>query len=171
MGNEKGGGSVKTLILIGCIIIALLIGVIVFLLIPKDGQQEESRNVVVTQDNVEEVIEQMEVKEPVQPGYFETSMTNEWHFADGKSASKDAYVANVEGNTNDIFFDVVLAEDESHFVYKSPVLQRGAYIEDIVLDEDLDPGVYNCVMIYHLVDDDQNTVSTLRIAITIYVEG
>lgn len=170
-GNVKGGSGVKVLIVIGCLIIIALICVIVILLIPKEEKQEETRNVVVTQDNVEEVVEQMEKSEPVEPGYFQTSMTNEWHFADGTSASADSYVANVESNTNDIYFDLVLAEDETHFVYKSPVIPRGAHLDNIVLDEDLDPGTYDCVMIYHLVDEKQNTVSTLRIAMTIHVDG
>lgn len=166
----KGGifiiiGGVAAIVIIG-----VLVGVIVYLLNPEEEQQEK-RNVVVTPDNVEEVVDNMISAEFVEPGYFETSMTNIWHFSDGAAVSEDAYVQNVVGNTNDIYFDVVLADDEEHFIYKSPVIPRGSSLEQIALDEDLDAGTYDCVMIYHLVDEDQNTISTLRIGITVIVEN
>ncbi len=170
--NTKKGGGDKRIVIIGIValaVIAVLVGVIVYLLLPKED--EEKRNVVVTKDNVEEVVEEMSQSALVEPGYYETSMTNEWHFANGTAVSGDAYVANVENNTNDIYFDLVLADDEDHVILKSPIIPRGAELTDITLDEDLDPGTYNCVMIYHLIDDDQKSISTLRITVTVIVEG
>jgi hypothetical protein len=80
-------------------------------------------------------------------------------------------VENVEKNTNDVYFDILLAEDESHVIYQSPVIPRGGHIEKIALDEDLEPGTYDCICVYHLIDEDQNTISTLRVTLTIIVEG
>lgn len=175
----KGGRGLVIGIVVAVIVIIALIGVIAFLMLAKegksdvisDGQPEERRNVVVTPDNVDEVIEQMNESQFTEPGYFETSMTNEWHFANGNAVSEDAYVANVVNNTNDVYFDVVLADDESKVIYKSPVIPRGSSLEQIVLDTPLDAGVYECVMVYHLVDGDQKTLSTLRVGITVTVEG
>jgi hypothetical protein len=167
----------KTAIVIGSvvIIIALLVTIIVLLLQGKEdkGQQAdaEKRATVVNEDNAEQVVEEMVNKEYIAPGYYNAKMTNEWHFANGNAASEDAYVANDQGNTNDVFFDVVLAEDESKVIYKSPVIPRGGELEGIKLDEALGAGTYDCVMIYHLVDADQNTISTVRVGITIIVEG
>ena len=165
---KKGGKGIIVVGIIAILIIAILIGVIIYLLKP---QEEEKRNVVVTPENLEEVVEQMATAEYIEPGYYEASMTNVWHFADGKAISEDAFVQNVMGNTNDIYFDVVLAEDEEHFVYKSPVIPRGSSLENITLDEDLDSGTYDCILIYHLVDENQKTISKLRVTITIIVES
>ena len=177
--GRKGGKGLVIGIVVAVIVIISLIGVIAFLMLTKngtanassDGQPKERRNVVVTPDNVDEVIAQMNDNQFTEPGYFETSMTNEWHFANSGAISEDVYVANVVNNTNDIYFDVVLADDESKVIYKSPVIPRGSSLEQIGLDTPLDAGTYECVMIYHLVDSDQKTVSTLRVGITVTVEG
>jgi hypothetical protein len=80
-------------------------------------------------------------------------------------------VENRENNLTPVYFDVFLEEDESHVLYRSPVIPLGESIESITLDEDLDPGVYACVAEYHLIDEDQNTLSTVRVGLTINVEN
>jgi hypothetical protein len=177
--SGKGGGGNKAALIVTIVIIiavvAVLAGVVGFLLTHRKteeiAEETERRNVVVTQDNVDEIVAEMSEAELIEPGYFETSMTNDWHFSSGNDVSKDAYVANVVSNTNDIYFDVVLAEDESQVIYKSPVIPIGASLDNIALDTPLDPGTHNCVVIYHLIDEDQNTISTLRIAIKVTIDN
>ena len=165
--TQKGGKAKKRTIILLVVVIAALVGVILFLVFRNSG--EEKRNVVVTPDNVDEVIADMDEAEYTEPGYYETSMTTTWHFADGESVSEDAYVANVANNTNDVYFDVVLSENEDTVIYKSPVIPIGSSLEQIALDEPLEDGSYDCVVIYHLVDDEQNTISTLRVTVTVIV--
>ncbi len=186
--NETGGnggkggkkGLVIGIIVAVVVIIALVAVIIVLVLSKKDNSgrepatqeaTQERRNVVVTEDNVEEIVQQMEEAEFVEPGYYTVTMNNEWHFPDGKTASTDAYVENVPENTNDVYFDVFLAGDEENAVYESPVIQRGASLDSITLKTPLDAGTYDCVLVYHLVDEDQNTISTLRVTVTLIVEG
>lgn len=159
----------KKVIIIGVIIIAVLLGVIIFLLM-RD-KEEPKRNTVVTKDNVDKVVDDMLNDEYVQPGYYSTSMSTIWHFATGDAISEDAYVANVEENTNDVYFDVFLADNEEEAILESPILPRGSELDNIALDTPLSAGTYDCVMVYHLVDEEQNTVSTLRVGFTIVVEG
>ena len=153
------------------ILLVIAVGVIIFLIVRGRGKDDEPRNVVVTPDNVETVIEQMEAEEFVEPGYYTVTMNNEWHFPDGEAVSPDAYVENTTENTNAVYFDVFLADDEENAIYKSPVIPVGSSLEQIALDTPLDAGTYDCVMVYHLVDEDQNTLSTLRVTVTIIVEG
>ena len=157
------------------VVMAALVGVIVYLLVTRTtGIKEEPRNVVVTQNNVEKVLdnlEKMEEENAVKPGYYTVTMNPEWHFKNGSEASYDAVVKNVEANTNDVFFDIVLEEDENKVLYKSPVIPRGGELKDIALEEQLSAGTYPCVVIYHLIDEDQNTLSTLRVTLSIIVEG
>ena len=167
--NSKGSNGLKIAIAVGVVVIIALLGVVIFLLVGRDKEEPEKRNVVVTQDNVEEVVQEMVDEDYVEPGYYEASMTTTWTFATGSDVSDDAYVANVAGNTNDVYFDVVLAENEDQVIYKSPVIPRGGELESIALDTPLDAGTYDCVCIYHLIDDEQNTISTLRVGITVKV--
>jgi len=96
-------------------------------------------------------------------------MTTTWNFETGDAVSPDAYVKNVTENTNDVYFDVVLEGDEDQVLYESPVIPRGSELEGIKLDTKLSKGEYPAVVIYHLVDDEQNTVSTLRVGVKIIV--
>jgi hypothetical protein len=65
----------------------------------------------------------------------------------------------------------VLEEDESKVLYKSPVIPRGGKLKDIALEEQLSAGTYPCIVVYHLIDENQNTLSTLRVSLKIVIEG
>ena len=163
--------------LIACMgVIIVLLGAVVVLLLGRgddvvDRKDEEpKRNVVVNKDNVDKITDEMNKTQHVRPGNYEAKMNAIWHFPDGSSPSTDAYVENVLRNTHDVYFDVELA-NTGEVILESPVIPRGSYMKDITLDKDLDPGTYDCVLIYHLVDSNQKTVSTLRMAITIIIEG
>jgi hypothetical protein len=178
----SGGKGNKTLvILLGVVIVLLLASVTVFgaLLIKSNKtnselqsqteEKQEKRSVVVTEENVEEVQDEFFNQEYIPPGYFSATMNNVWHFQDGESNSDDAYVANDTANSNDIYFDLFLAENEEDAIYQSPVIPLGEELKNFKLDKSLDAGTYDCVMIYHLVDEEQNTVDTVRVAVTVIV--
>lgn len=170
---KKGRGGIKVVILGGAVLIVILVIIIIALLTRQensDAERETKRNVVVNQQNAEEVAEELIHQEYVAPGYYSVQMTTTWHFQTGNVVSEDAYVANDAGNTNDVYFDVFLAEDESTPILESPVIPRGAELDSIALDTPLEAGNYDCIMIYHLVDEEQNSISTLRIGFTIIVE-
>lgn len=172
---KKGKRSVekkgKKIIIIGAaVVIVLLIAVIIFLLF-RGQEEEEKRNVVVTRDNIEQVADEILNQEYIEPGYYSTSMSTTWHFSTGDAISEDAYVENREENTNDVYFDVFLAENEEEAIFKSPLLPRGSELNNIALDTKLSAGTYDGVVVYHLVDEEQNTISTLRVGVTIIIEG
>lgn len=169
--ESKQGKGLKIAIIIGIAVVITLL-VIVIVLLAERGNTEEAvkRNVVINSDNAEQVIDEMANQEYVEPGYYTTTMSTTWHFSTGDAVSEDAYVENVAANTNDVYFDVFLADDESTPILQSPVIPRGARLDNIALDQALDAGTYDCVMVYHLVDEEQNSISTLRIGFTIIVE-
>lgn len=171
-GREKqanSGKMVKIFIIICALLIIVLLGIVIYLLVK--GKEPEKRNVIVNQDNVEEVAEEMVENGYVEPGYYTVSMDTNWHFSKGDAISDNARVDNLAENTNDIFFDVFLSENEDEVIYKSPVIPRGGYLENIALDKAMDQGTYDCVIVYHLVNEEQETVSTLRVAFTITVDS
>lgn len=168
--RQSGGNIGKIFIGIGIVLIIVLLAIIAFLIFTRKQSDEPKRNVVVNQENAEEIAGEMISQEYVAPGYYSASMTTTWHFETGDAISEDAFVANVEGNTNDVYFDVFLEGQEEEAIFQSPVIPRGGELEHISLDKTLDAGTYNCVLIYHLVDEEQNTVSTLRVGLTIIIE-
>lgn len=133
-------------------------------------EDEPKRNVVINEENVEEIVAEMEEDEFIPPGSYEVKMNATWYFADGKATSENAYVENVVRNKNDVYFDVILSETDE-VIYESPLLPIGSHIENITLDTELEKGTYDCVVIYHTVDEEQNTLGTVRVAVTIVIEN
>ncbi len=176
--NQKRGRRESLVIVTGILIIIALLCTIVFLVANKkdnntDVEETTRRNIVVNESNAESVAEQMaeEAREFVEPGYFTVNMNTSWHFSKGDAISDNARVDNLEENTNDVYFDVFLSENEDEAIYQSPVIPRGSFLEQIALDKPLDKGSYDCVMVYHLIDEEQETISTLRVAFTITVDA
>lgn len=173
--NTNNSGKKWKIILTICVVaIIILLGAVIFLLTNRKEdvlEESEKRNVVVNQENAEEIAIEMIEQEYIAPGYYNASMSTSWHFETGDAISEDAYVSNLAENTNDVYFDVFLEDQEDDPILESPVIPRGSELEDIALDRPLDVGTYDCVMVYHLIDEEQNTVSTLRVGLEIIVEN
>lgn len=158
---------------IGIVLVPILLTVIGICSYNSSLKGEDAKsadaNIVVVPDNADEVKDSTGNAVGLAEGSFETAMTTEWHFNSGDSMSGDAYVQNVINNTNDIYFDVALVDDPEHVIYKSPIIPRGSRLENIMLDEKLQPGTYDCILTYYLVDDNNYPVSSLQINIQIIV--
>lgn len=158
----------RILIAFGIIIILVLIGVIIYLLTrpePKPADDTGIRGTVVTEDNVDQLRD-----EPIEAGYYECSMNVDWNFKDSSTPSYDAYVANVETNTNTVYFDLTL-EDTGELVYSSPYIPLGGELTDIKLDVNLKAGDYPAVVTYHLVDEEKNILSNVSVGLTLHIEN
>lgn len=153
----------RLLLIFLAILLVAAVGLAVFILSRKD---EDGRETVVTEENVEKVKQQLQ--EPVEDGYYKTKMTVDWTFEDGESVSTDAYVANSTDNTRKVYFDVNLA-DTQELVYSSPYLPVGTELKEIKLDKDLSAGDYDCVLTYHLVNDDDEEITTLSVTVTLHI--
>lgn len=169
-GRAKKRGNVGVVVILALVVIMAFLTIIVVALRGKEDVPAEKRNVVVNADNVEEILANISEKEATEPGYYTATMNSEWVFENGTSASENAYVENDPSNTHDVYFDIHL-KDTDELIYSSPVLPRGSHLEGITLDKELKAGTYDCVMTYHLVDENQETVSTLKITLTIEIQN
>ena len=177
-GSSGSGSSRKNIIIIisAFVVIAALTGVIVYLLLKKDAPaqatspEDDKREVLVTEENVKEVAEQLEQQEYVPQGYYTVTQNYEWHFPKGDAASTDAHVENLPENTNDVYFDLFLADNDETPIYQSPVIPLGAVLEGFKLDTKLSAGTYDCIMVYHLVDENQNSISTVSMTVKVIIE-
>lgn len=163
--EKKSKKGILAIVIITVVAIILIISLVLLFAKPKTNR----KNVVVTPDNVDEVLSDMQ-DQKTSSGTYEVTMNTTWHFKNGTSASSDAYVENSTSNTNDVFFDVVLPETKET-IFTSPTIPVGSHLENITLDKELESGTYNCVLTYHLLDDNGDTKSTLRINVNINVEN
>ena len=180
-GRRYKGIKKKVVLIISTAVVFLaLIGTIVVLATRKPAEiqqgeqntnstEESKRSVLITEDNIEEVIANNQPKESeTSADRYTVTMNTYWSFPDGKSASANAYVGNATDNTHAVYFDIYIVEN-GETIYESPVIPVGTHIDKIKLDKELDDGIYDCIMEYHLVDDDQNTLSTVDVSLTISI--
>lgn len=167
--NQEKEKNNNTVVIIACIlllVIAVVIAVIVLRSRPEEDADagSENRGTIVTQDNAESLI----VEEgAVEDGYYDVFMSIDWHFKDG--VTEDAKIANKTTNTRTVYFDL-LTEETEELVYSSPYIPVGESMQGFTLDKDMDPGTYDMIVRYYLVDDNNMEVSNVSVGITVYVE-
>ena len=166
--QEKKGGNKKKIIISVCIAACVVVVCLVIYVVthPKSGGKE-----TITPDNVDERVEEMFASDDSNiPAYYTATQNSEWIFSDGSSVSGNAYVENVEDNETPVYFDLIL-DETGEVIYSSPVIEQGAKLDEIKLDKDLDKGEYVCTVEYHMVDEDQNTLTTANVGVTVVVEN
>ncbi|MBQ2982167.1 MAG: hypothetical protein IJD58_08635 [Lachnospiraceae bacterium] len=147
-------------------VVFIIIAVGIFLIMSEEDKIPA--NVVVTPDNVKEVIENLDDTEKTDAGSFEVDMTINWTFENGTSVSKDASIKNVVNNTN-IVYVTISHPDTGEEIYKSPHIPVGSTLKNIKLDKDLDSGKYKAPLTYHLLDNSYNELSTTSLYVTINI--
>ncbi len=83
---------------------------------------------------------QAELNRQVEEGMFNISIASVVEFADGTSPGT-AYIENVPGNRYNMTVEITL-DDSGDVVYQSRGLAPDSYIDEIVLEKDLDAGTY-----------------------------
>ena len=177
--TKTGGSATRAIVIVGGLLIVALVGVIIALvmLLNRPATQQEApvveqetvgRPMLVTEDNLDEVADEMTQDEPVPSGYYEVTMNYEWHFPDGNSPSADAYVENSTANAHAVYFDVAM-QDSGFIVYQSPVIPVGSTLRDFKLDSYLPEGTYGAVCTYYLVDDNQNVLSSVNMGVSLVI--
>lgn len=156
----------KIIIALGVVIVVLLAVVIGILVMNSKGEKKRDL-LIIDEDNVAKSVEQLKNKEFTENPSYTVEMNQDWIFVDG--VAEDAYVANSKDNTNSVYFDIYLAGNEETAIYESPIMPVGSHLENIALKEDLDPGTYDCVVKYNLVDEDGNDLSYVRVSLSIVV--
>lgn len=182
MSNQRKSARKKQRNMIIIIVIAFLVLVTalitcIVLLLTKQKEEpvQESQSVprstvldrgFVDESNARDIMDEM--SEKVSKGMFECKMTTAWTFDDGKSASPNAYVANVENNLYTLYFDVY-EESTNELLYSSPMLPVGTELKNFKLNKELAAGEYDAVVMYTMVDENLEEVSSVGFKVTISV--
>lgn len=163
-GEKKKGGKIVLAI---CVVVIAVLCVIIYLLLHKEDDKTK-RNVVVNEDNVGQVLS--EIGERVPAGSYQVTMNSTWHFKSADASSEDAYVENSNANQNPVYFAITRSDTEE-LIFESPIIPVGSHLDNITLDSELSAGTYDCVLTYHLLDDEEETISTVRVGLTIVIEN
>lgn len=160
--------SKKTMILVGIIIVLLLIiiGLVLAFLFfgKKDKDETVDKPTLITEENANQVIGDLEDNSA--DTMFNCRMTYNWT-VNGKKC-EDAYVANTDYNHYPIYFEV--RDDNSQkIIYKSAEIPVGSEINGITLNQRLDQGTHPATVIYHLINDKGEEVSSTAFTINIQV--
>lgn len=166
--EKKPAKKFSPLLIVILVVFALLIVFIMFIVSRRSNSDEANR--VVTPDNVEEILANLDDSENAEIGSYEVYMNNVWHFPDSASSSTDAYVENRVTNTNTVYFTIALPESEEE-IYKSPYIPVGSSLDNITLDSELAAGSYKTVLTYHLVDDSFEEISYVSVYVTLVIEN
>lgn len=156
------------------VVIAALVVVIVMLMAKKPELPSSVaggsgvRGTVVTSENANQIRDELSAS--VEDGYYRTRMNTTWRFNTSTTPSKNAYVANADTNTRTVYFDVNLS-DTGELVYSSPFIPVGSELRGFALDAELDAGTYPAIVTYHLVDDDENEITTVSVAVTLQISS
>lgn len=172
--DESHKPHVVLLVIVVAVVVAVLVGVICYLALRKDPEQEQGSrgyNRVVTPDNVEEIISQLQEEDYTPVGSYEVIMNTEWTFPDGTSPSTDAYVENSVSNRNTVYFTIALDTDRETDIYDSPFIEPGSYMDAIRLGVELPAGTYGAVLTYHLVDEQEREISHVSVNVTLTVSN
>lgn len=167
--NTSNKNKILAISFILILLIVLGIVIAVVLNLNKEGDNKispQKKNTVITIDNKEEILSDLSNK--VMEGLFEVKMNVDWSFKDSSTPSENAYVANVTTNTNTVYFDVVL-DGTGETVYRSPNIPVGSELKNITLEAELAAGTYNTTLTYHLIDDDNNEVSTMAMGVILRI--
>ena len=132
----------------------------------------EGREVLSDKENGADHADSPEEKpaEKISNGNFQVTMSTEWNYPDTNTPAEDSYVENSSNNSYETIFKIVLADDESVVLYKSPRMPIGSFVTGIPLKAELYPGTYKCVVVYSLYapgsDDESGKV---RVGLTINI--
>jgi len=181
--KRKGDGRKKVLIGVVVAIFILLVGSVVAMaavLINTNKSKKEDTAVdnryvnekgIVTAENAEELASEIfsePAYDPKAPRYYTVTQNSNWEFPSGNEPSTNAYVANDYLNESPVYFDLILNETEE-VIYSSPILELGAEIKNFKLDKPLEAGKYDCTVEYHLIDEDQNTLTTVNMGVDVTI--
>jgi uncharacterized lipoprotein YddW (UPF0748 family) len=125
------------------------------------------KNQVVTPQNIEQILSKLEEKDLVPVGSYEVVMNTEWHFDSPTAVSKDAKIQNSVYNQNTVY---VTVEKDGQLLYTSPYIPVGSTLKNIEMDTPLKEGNYDALVKYHIIDANEDEISSLTMSITLYVK-
>lgn len=174
--ETKKGISTQAILIAGIVLILAVVVVFGVLFLnkkqeapPIQAQTAAPGTGTVVTDEKEALSAMEKLRQEQKESAYSVKMNNVWTFQDGKSPSKDAYVANSESNLLSMYFEVSLDDGSNEILYTSPIVPIGSAVQDITLNRDLEAGSYDAICTYHTLREDETIAGNVSIAITLKV--
>ena len=185
--DDGKGRKLAVIGIVAAVIIIVLLVVCIILLVTRPGNSSENFDAsqsgyqvgnqpsevssvldrgFVDDTNTNDIVTDM--AEQVKEGMFHCSMTFDWTFENSNSVSPNAYVANAEDNRYTLYFDVY-EKETNELLFSSPLLPVGSEFKEVKLEKALAPGDYKAIVMYTLVNEDYEEVSSAGFTITISI--
>lgn len=149
----KKGSRTKIIAIIIVILLLAVIGALGFVIYTLLNKTPEEP-VRPDRDVSEGLVVDGQVDQKASDVRFTTDMNMTWTFPSGSETSNNAVIGNSTSNLYECYFEVYLEDEERTLLYSSPVLPVGKRLDRLVLDQVLDPGIYDAVCTYHILDDE-----------------
>lgn len=144
----------KIIVACACAVALLAVGAAVIMFLMMNRKAEEPQTTyTMDEDNYQQIMDDMDEK--VQEGYFETYMTTEWVFPDGRSEASEAMLGNSPNNTKPIRCELLL-DETGEVLLKTGVLPVGALVSPIKLDRNLEAGIYDATCMIYLMNEKED---------------
>lgn len=168
--QNKGLTTTHKILISGfVVVIAVVVGLFFYFNRPQPEAVANTVPEVINEATFTEIEET--VTEQLAKTNFQVMMTTDWYFPSGSEASTTATVANSSHNNYPFYFTVTLADTDEE-IYKSGLIPLGKSLDTIVLDKSLPAGVHEGLLVYHLIDDQNNNAeipSSLKFKLKITV--
>lgn len=174
---SKGLATKIVIISLSTVLVALA-GILAYILLKNEPPVEEERDllggrgIVATEDNIEEVFEELE--KPVRDTQYFIDMSLQLKFNTWKESTRNTVVRNNANNSRTVYFELFLDDengDPGEMIYSSPYIPLGEELRNFGLDKELAAGTYNTTMIYTLVDDNYEKVTTLALGVKVIINN
>ena len=171
--DEKQKKKIKPSHVVICVLIAAIIGLLIYFLWPHEVEEivdgpvpMGGRGTVAIPENIDELMANRD--EPPPGGHYITTMNNNWTFDRWNVGSDNAYIENDIRNEFTVYFDLSLEED-GRLVYSSPYIPQGATLRGFALDRTVPAGEHPAIVTYYLVDEDGEEVSRVSVRVTLTI--
>lgn len=157
------------MVLVAALLIAVIF-VIYLLLRPEVAGRPmvpEARGVLVTPDNVVELQEWLQT--PIEDAHFTVNMNAEWFFERWNTPSINAHVENSTLNTRTVYLNLIL-DETGELLFTSPYMPVGSRLDQVTLNSRLESGSHPATVVYHLVDDYFNEITTVAVAVLLHIQ-
>ncbi|MDR1674285.1 MAG: hypothetical protein LBR54_02405 [Oscillospiraceae bacterium] len=127
---------------------------------------------VLTEENYEKVLEELNTPSPDKQ--YRVNMSSKFEFETWDTPSSTAFVRNREENSRTVCIDLYLTDEDgelTELVYSSPYIPLGETLRNFALDSEVPAGQHKVMVVFTLVDDDFNKVTTLSVGTTLLIEN
>ncbi|WP_139651340.1 hypothetical protein [Raoultibacter phocaeensis] len=150
--EEARRANIRRRVLIGVAVVLVIVALLLLVRSCTGGSLRDPNAEFGQLENKTQEEIQAELDRVVEEGMFNISITSKVEFADGLSEG-ELRIENVPGNRYLMQVDIT-RDDTGELVFRSGMIEPNHHIQKAKLDQDLDPGEYECTALFSAHDPE-----------------